>query len=151
MQHSLGNTEGLTMLHSLSLVAAKLWFRKTLSWCKKYWQILVGAAIPILVMIIFRNKQSLQKVLREANENHEREIDVLNKSYEKEISDREAASQRYRETLKEIEEKYKEDSKSLDRKKKKEIESLLSDTSKSPEEITKRLSEITGFSIHVSE
>ena len=145
MQHSPGSTEGLTMLHSLSLVAAKLWFRKTLSWCKKYWQILVGAAIPILVMIIFRNKQSLQKVLREANENHEREIDVLNKSYEKEISDREAASQRYRETLKEIEEKYKEDSKSL------EIESLLSDTSKSPEEITKRLSEITGFSIHVSE
>ena len=139
------------MLHSLSIIAIKAWLKKTFALCKKYWQILLGAAIPVLLFIIFRKKQSLDKVLEEANKNHKREIDAINNSYEKEIANREQAQKRYFDTISEIEKKFEEDSNSLDSKKRKQIEKLLSDKTKSSEEITRRISEITGFDIHVSD
>tara|TARA_E500000331_G_scaffold355703_2_gene411899 strand:+ start:990 stop:1409 length:420 start_codon:yes stop_codon:yes gene_type:complete len=139
------------MLSSLSIIAIKLWLKKAVLWCKKYWQILVGAAIPILIMIVFRKKGSLDKVLDAANDSHEKEIDAINKAYEKEIQDRESAQRRYNIAIKEIEKRFSSQQESLNSKKRKEIKKLLSDSSKSQDEITKRLSEITGFDIHVSE
>ena len=136
---------------NLYLVAARAWSKRVFALCKKYWQILVGAAIPILIFIVFRQKDSLKKVLDEANKNHEKEIDAINKSHEKEIHDREIARKRYDATIREIESRYSQESETLDKKKRKEIDKLLADTTKSSEEVTKRLSEITGFDIHVSE
>ena len=150
MQLFPGSTGEKPMGLNLSLIAIKLWSRKVFAWCKKYWQILVGAAIPILVMLIFRNKDSLSKVLKAANDSHEKEIDAINKSHEKEIQDRQAAQARYNIAIKEIEKRFSSKSENLDSKKRKEIKRLLSDSSKSQDEITKRLSEITGFDIHVS-
>jgi len=139
------------MLPSLSIIAIKLWLKKSAAWCKKYWQILVGAAIPIVIMIVFRQRQDLDKVLKAANDSHEKELESINESYKKEIQDREAAQNRYLSTMKEIEKRFEEESSNLDSKKRKEIKKLLSDRSSSDEEVTKRLSEITGFDIHVSE
>ena len=151
MLHSRGNMVDRKMPLSLSIIATKLWFKKIIAWCKKYWQILVGAAIPIVIMIVFRQRQDLDKVLQAAKDNHEKELDAINKSYEKEIVEREAAQKRYKDTISEIEKRFEEESSSLNSKKRKEIKKLLSDGSKSDEEITRRLSEITGFDIHVSE
>ena len=136
---------------SLSIIAIRLWFKKIIVWCRKYWQILIGAAVPIVIMIVFRQRQDLDKVLQAANDNHEKELDTINKSHEKELVEREAAQKRYQDTMSEIEKRFEDESSSLNSKKRKEIKKLLSDGSKSDEEITRRLSEITGFNIHVSE
>ena len=130
------------MIQGLTWLAVKSWLKKVLAWCKKYWQLLVGAAIPILAMIVFRRSGDISKILDSARESHEKEIDAIDKSYKDEIRKREEALKKYEETISLIEEKYRKENKILEDKKK-----LLDKNSEDPEEITRRISEITGFSI----
>ena len=53
----------------------------------------------------------------------------------------------YKSTLAEVERRAAEENQELDSKKRKEIEKLLKNKDTDPEEITRRLSEITGFSM----
>ena len=133
----------------VSLIAIKVWLKKCKALCKKYWQMLVGAAIPILLIIIFRKGDDLKNVLERIHEDYEKEIDVINMSHEKEIANREEARKIYLESIKKIEENYYNANKDLDSKKRKEIEKVISDNVDNPDEITRRISEITGFEIHI--
>jgi len=135
------------MITSLTWLTVKTFFKKAWAWCKKYWQLLVGIAIPILAMIIFRRSGDISKVLQTASDSHQKEVDAIDKSYKEEIRKREEALRKYEETIALIEEKYKEENKTLERKKKKEIKKILERSEEDPEEITRRISEITGFSI----
>jgi len=148
MQRFLGST--VKMTSSLIWLSIKARLRKTYAWCKKYWQILVGAAIPIILMIIFKKNNEAGKILDRARDDYKKEIDVINKSHNKEIEDIEVARKIYLKSLKEIEEKYIDAKESLDDKKKKEIEKVILENVNNPDEITRRISEITGFEIHVS-
>jgi Fe2+ transport system protein B len=135
------------MITSLTWLTVKTFFKKAWAWCKKYWQLLVGIAIPILAMIIFRRSGDISKVLQTASDSHQKEVDAIDKSYKEEIRKREEALRKYEETIALIEEKYKEENKTLEGKKKKEIKKILERSEEDPEEITRRISEITGFSI----
>ena len=135
------------MIGSLSWIAVKAFLKKVWAWCKKYWQILVGAAIPIVIMIISRKSGNISKILEASRESHKKEVDAINKSYEQEIERREEALKKYEETIKQIEEKYKKENRTLEAKKKKEIKKLIEKSEDTPEEITRRISEITGFTI----
>ena len=68
---------------------------------------------------------------------------------QEEIEKREEAVSRMIDTMKKVEEKYQSSQQSLDAKKRKEIEKILKNNARDPDEITRRLSEITGFKIHV--
>ena len=135
------------MIEGLTWLAIKTFFKKVWAWCKKYWQLLVGAAIPILIMIITRKSGNISKILEVASDSHKKEVDAINKSHEEEIRKREEALRKYEETVLLIEEKYKEENRVLEEKKKKEIKKLIEKNSQDPEEITRRISEITGFTI----
>lgn len=135
------------MIHGLTWLAFKAWCKKAFAWCKKYWQLLVGVAIPILVMLIFRRSADVSKLLETARDSHKKEVDAINKSYEDEIKKREEALKKYEETISQIEEKYKKENKTLESKKKKEIKKLIEKSEQDPDEITRKISEMTGFTI----
>jgi len=137
----------------MSLATAALWFKKAWAWCKKYWQLLVGIAIPIVVWIVTRRSPDLSKVIERVREDHKKEVNTLETAHHMEVEKREVARSRYESVLVEVERKYAEDNKSLDRKKKKEMKKLIEDHAEDPDadpdEITRKLAELTGFHVHV--
>jgi FMN phosphatase YigB (HAD superfamily) len=136
------------MVRFLTWISIKAFIKKISAWCKKYWQILVGAAVPIVLMLVFRKKGDLEKILNRARDDYEKEINVINSAHNKELEDREAARKLYAESIKEIEKRYTESKQTLDRNKKKEIEKIILENSNNPDEITRRIAEITGFEIY---
>ena len=137
------------MISGLTWLAFKAWVKKAWALCKKYWQILLGISIPLVLMIVFRKKASLSKVLDRVREDHQKEVDAIESARQKEIEDIEKAELRMNAALSKVEEAYEESEKLLDDKKKKEVKKALKENKKDPDAITKRLAEITGFKIHV--
>ena len=133
----------------MSLATTVLWFKKAWAWCKKYWQLLVGIAIPIVVWVVTRRSPDLSKVLERVREDHKKEVDTLESAHRMEIEKRETALRRYEKTIAEVQRKYDEDNKTLDRKKKKEIKKLIEEHASKPTMITRKLGELTGFRVHV--
>ena len=133
----------------ITWLAVKTFFKKVLVWCKKYWQILVGAAIPVVIWLLTRKSDNLDEVLQRIKEDHDKEIDIINESHVKEIELREKALKDHEERLKVIEEEHAKAEVELSNKKKKQIDKIVRENQESPEEITKRIAEITGLEIHV--
>ena len=137
------------MAEILTWIAIRKFFKKASVFCKKYWQILVGISIPIILSLIFRKRNDLSSVLKRVNEDYEKEIDTINSTYEKEISKREESQKKYLETVDEIEKRYKEKNEELTTRQKKNIKKLIDENPDDPEGLTKRISELTGFEIVV--
>ena len=137
------------MISGLTWIAVKTFFKKVLLWCKKYWQLLVGISIPVILYIVTRKSFDLSSVLQRVNEDYEKEIDIINKSREREREEKKKAIDEYFVTIEKVEEKYREENKDLSKKQKKEIQKLLSDYKDSPEVLTEKISELTGFRIEV--
>ena len=134
----------------LSFIKLKIFFKKICAWCKKNWKLLVGLSIPIVVGILTGRSPNARKIISKIREDYEKEIEVIDKSHEQELLDRAVATEKYIEVIEKVEEKYREDKKNLDDKKRDEVKKILRDHEDDPEEITRRLSELTGFNIHVS-
>ena len=125
----------------------KAFLKKAWAWCKKYWQLLVGMAIPLVVWLLSRDSGRLNEVLQKTKEAHKKEVDAIEKSHQEEIQKREEALKKYKQTLSEVEKKYKDANKELSTKKRKEVEKVLKENLNDPDEITSRLAEITGFDL----
>ena len=134
----------------LSLIKFKAILKRAWAWCKKNWKLFLGAAIPIAILVITGRSSGARKLISKIREDYEKEIDVIDKAHEKELADRELAQKRYLESIKRIESESSERDAALSTKKKKEIEKVISENSDDPDEITRRISEITGFDIHIS-
>ena len=133
----------------LTWLAVKTWLKKAAAWCKKYWQILLGAAIPVVVWLLTMKSDSLDEVLERVREDHEKELETINKAHEDEIRLRDEALMRFKERLSQVEKAYVEANADLTKKKKKQVEDVLKRHADDPDEITRRLAEITGFDVHV--
>ena len=116
-------------------------------WCKTHWKFVVGFFTPIILFLIFRKKMNHSEVLARIKEDHQKEIKIINDARDKEISAREEALIKHEERMKKIEEEFAKRSQDLDAKKKKQLDKLLKEYDKKPEEITLRISKITGFEI----
>ena len=127
----------------------KAFLKKLWAWCKKYWQLLVGMFIPLVIWILSRDSGKLDEILEKTKESHKKEVDAIEKAHQEEIQKREEALEKCKKTLSEVEKKYKDANKELSSKKRKEVEKVLKENSQDPDEITRRLSEITGFNLHV--
>jgi|TARA_Y100000593_G_C4294330_1_gene329847 hypothetical protein len=133
------------MTFKLAWVSIKLALKKAWAWCKKYWQLLLGIAIPLVLMLVFRKKGDISAALAKVNEDYEKEIEVIEKNHAEEIEKREAAQQLYLDTVKKIENDYKIAFDSLNSKKQKEIEKLVEEYKDDPDGLTDRISKLTGI------
>ena len=135
-------------MNLITWLAVKTFLKKAWLWCKKYWQLLLGAAIPVVIYLLSRNSDHLDEVLDRVRKDHEKELDIINRSHDQELKDREEALKKYQESLAEVERQHAAAEIELDAKKKRQIERILRENSENPEEITKRISELTGIEIH---
>ena len=134
----------------VSWIVFKAFLKRAWAWCKKNWKLFLGAAIPIIILILVGRSSSAKNLIAKIREDYKKEIDVIDKAHEKEIADKELAQKRYAESVERIENEFLENREELDSKKKKEIQKIISENADNPGEITRRISEITGFDIHVS-
>jgi len=137
-------------LKMLTWLKTKYYLKKSWVWIKSHWELVLGATLVVFVYITQRAKaSSMSKVLENSRKLHEEEMNSLREIHEREKEDLKKAEARMIEAMRLVEQEYEKSNKELDSKKKKEIESLVRKNKKDPDEITKRLSEITGFEIHV--
>ena len=136
-------------MNMITWLAVQTFFKKAFAWCKKYWQILVGAAIPVVIWILTQKSDDLEKVFEKSKESHKKELDAIEKAHALEIEKRDAAIKRYQETMAQVEDMYRSNSKQLTKTKKKAVEKAIKENKEDPEAITRKLAELTGFDIHV--
>jgi Skp family chaperone for outer membrane proteins len=139
-----GMAEGLSWLDTLTPRLKYAW-----GWCKTNWKFLLGLAIPIIAAVVFRKGPAIGKMFQIAKDSHNDELEVLKRAHAEEIAAREAALKNYKKMLLEVELQAAEKNQHLDNKKRKEVARLLKDNTANPEEITRRLAEITGFELEL--
>ena len=130
---------------TLAWLAVQAWLKKIWAWCKKYWQILLGAAIPIILMLIFQKRGDLSKILDRINDDYKKEIDVIENQHATEIEKRENAQKLYLETIKRLEAEYENASETLDSNKKKKIKELVEKYQDDPDGLADKIAELTGI------
>ena len=133
----------------ITWLAVQTFLKKAWAWCKKYWQFLVGAAVPIVIWVLTRDSKNLDKVVERIQEDHKKEVDAIDKSHQIEIEMREQAVKNHTERLIAIEEEHERSNVEISRKKKKRIKQIIQDHENNPEEITRRIAELTGINVHV--
>ena len=136
------------MTFALAWLGFKTWLKKVWAWCKKYWQLLVGAAIPVIIMVLAGQRGNASKLLKRVRDDHDKEIEAIEKARVEERTRLEEASKNYIRSIEDIEKKYAELSDQLDEEKRKRIEGLLKDSEEDPEILTKKISEIMGFKLY---
>ena len=136
------------LANSMKWLAFKAFLKKLWAWCKKYWQLLVGMAIPLVIWLLSRDSGKLDEVLEKTKEAHKKEVDAIEKSHQEEIRKREEALETHRREIDKIEKKYLDANRELTKKKRREVERVIKKHADDPDEITKKLSEITGFDLH---
>lgn len=126
------------------LILRKVWL-----YIKKHWWIpLIVVGILLLLLLTRRNSaDALIGIIKQQRDSYNKERDVIDKVHVEEIKKRDRALKIYKATMDAIEHKYEEQNKQLDKRKRKEIEKLVNENSDNPEELTKRLSEATGFRV----
>ena len=125
----------------------KLWTKKSWAWIKVNGHVVFIAALGILALVLGRKSVDLSKVMDERKKAYEEEVNSLKASHEKELQDRDIAVKRYKSAIKQVEDKYKSESKKLDAGKKKRIKELIQNNGEDPEEITRQIADLTGFTI----
>lgn len=135
------------MTWTLFWISTKAFAKKVWAWCKKYWQILVGAAIPIAVMLL-AGKRGSGKILQRVQEDHKKEIDAIEEARRREVEQLKEASNKYQRTISDIEKKYSELSQDLEDEKKERIEALIKENKEDPDALTEKISEIMGFDLY---
>jgi len=138
----------------MSWLAVKIFFDKVLLWCKKYWQILLGISIPIIVMLITAGRRNdLKKALEVAREKAEKDRTAMEESHraqleakEQEIKAKEEASAELARRISEIETMHSVSRDNLSRHKKKELDKLL-DADADPSDVSEKLANIFGVDV----
>ena len=138
----------------MSWLAAKIFFDKALLWCKKYWQVLLGAGIAFGVMILTAGrKNELKKALEIANKKAQEDKDAMEESHRSQLQaekdkaeEQRQAAENLARKISEIEKEYKVDSSNLSNKKKKKLKKLLSDESGSAD-VSSGLADIFGTNL----
>mgnify|MGYP001250185254 CR=1 FL=1 len=138
----------------MTWLAVKIFSDKVLMWCKKYWQILLGAGIAVGVMILTAGrKNELKRALEIANKKAQEDKDAMEESHRNQLEAEKARAEEQRNAaevlarrISEIEKEYKVDSSNLSNRKKKKLKELLSNESGSTD-VSSGLADIFGSNL----
>ena len=121
------------------------------AYIKKYWELFMFILGAFVYVVLYRKqKETFVDDLKKLQDAHEEELRKINKAREDERSKLEENEKRLRAALDAVQKQYDDARKELDERKKKEIESLVSQYGDKPDELAKKLSEVTGFDIVLS-
>jgi hypothetical protein len=133
----------------IAWITIKTFLKKVTAWCKKYWQILVGAAIPVVIWILTQKSDDLEKILDKSKESHEKELAVIEEAHQLELNKRDDALKRYQSAMLQVETMFKSSSIALSKSKRKAVEKAIKENKEDPDAITKKIAALTGFKVHV--
>lgn len=128
-----------------------MWFVKFWEWIKKYWQICLGFFAAIVTMFLLRKKEDPAEILENAKDANKKELDAIKRSDELLKNKSAKAEYLYQKTLKEIEDKHQKGQEALSEDMRKEVKHIIKNHEEDPSEITRRISELTGFVVHVED
>ena len=131
----------------MTWLTLKTFLLKAWAYCKKYWQILFGVAIPLVIWLATRNRERLDAVVDNANQAHRTDIATIDQSHQVEQAAVAQAQTNYQETVAQIEQEHDEAQIALDVKKKKRIRQIVRQYGDKPEEITRRIAALTGLRV----
>ena len=133
----------------LAWSAIKSIFQKVWAWIKRNWKFIAGLTVPVVVWLLTRRSVDMSEIIERISDDYEREVNAIETAHSDKILAHKKATERYHETVAEVERRYHAANRELDKKKQKEITKLIKDNKDDPDEITRKLAELTGFKIHV--
>ena len=131
-------------------LTAKVCLLKIWAWCKKYWQLLAGLAIPIVLSLLFRrrgNSDHAREAISQIQEGHQREVTAIDESHRIEREEIQEAQGRHDVTVAAVEAQASAANINLSEKKREEIRNLVEKYENDPSTLTHELSQTTGIAI----
>ena len=118
------------------------------AYVKKYWS-LVALVGGVVFAVVFMRKQGsdFAENLKKIQDLHDEELKKIQEVRAEEKRQHEENQRKLQEALATVQQHYDEAKKDLDAKKKAQIEDLVKKYKDDPDELAKRLSEATGFTI----
>jgi flagellar biosynthesis/type III secretory pathway M-ring protein FliF/YscJ len=122
------------------------------SFFKKYWGVLVGAVVLLFgAGVFYERKRVSSKEGQKSTLDEGKVIDQIEEISSEVQQGLEENEKKHDDIVKSVEDQYQQQSKNLDEDKKKEVKKLAQDYAENPEELAKKLSELTGFKVVLPE
>ncbi|MEO5368244.1 MAG: hypothetical protein H7831_18195 [Magnetococcus sp. WYHC-3] len=119
--------------------------KKAYYWLKAYWK-LPAIVILVIVSFLFLRKSSLAvKLLEDAQESYQRQLDMINRLNEEEKKKREELRVQYEATLELLQLKYDKDKQILTEKEKEKVKQIVEQYKNDPSGLNNRLAEEFGL------
>lgn len=118
------------------------------AYVKKYWSLALLVVGGIAAFFVFRQREiSFADEYKKIKDAHDEELKRIQDARAEEKRQHEENQRKLEATLAAVQQQYAEAKKDLDAKKKAQIEELVKKYKDDPDELAKRLSEATGFTI----
>jgi len=115
---------------------------------KKYWNVVLLVVSATAGYFFFRREQDrFSDRYNQLQIAHDDEMRKIQSAREEERKQHEENLKRLQDTLDLIQKQYDEDKRAFEEKKKEQVTQIVKKYGKSPEELAKRVSEVTGFKI----
>lgn len=150
MQPSSGSTASrLPDLIYMTWDSVKSFFSAVWAWCVRYWQFLAGLCVAAVAFLLFRRRQKDPdpELVDSTIESHKREVAAIDESHRIETSAIDAARARRDAQVDRIVKEHEAQMSELDNTKRERIEQIVAEHGDNPEEITRRISALTGIRI----
>lgn len=128
--------------------SVKLFFSNLWDWCKRYWQFIIGALSAVVLFLFFRKRITTSpELVDNLVSTHNSEINIADRSHQlqSELIDR--ARDRHLESIDNIIEDNNREAASIEIREANRAHNLLRENENNPDEITRRLGDITGIKV----
>lgn len=132
----------------MSLLATKLFIKKSWLWLKTYWYFPLAFFYTVLMYIIFRKDGSAAVgALDIKSDSFKAQIKTIDAIHKAEKDEKEKINKKFIETLDKVDVELKKNNEKLDRTKKKRVKEIVEEHSQDPEKLAELVKESFGFEI----
>lgn len=130
---------------AVKTVLAKVW-----AWCKIHWELLLGLAVGLGMLVIFYKRDapdaldSVVKIWTDAREKSRTELEQIDEGYRKRVKLEEEAQARADAAMRKIEEEYERKKVVLDRATRKRAAEIVEESKRDPEKLAKEMAALLG-------
>ncbi len=130
----------------MTWLATKLFFKKTWSFLKEYWQIpFIFLWTLATIVLTRRNTDALKEVISAKQQSHKKEIETLEKIHSDEIIKLKGVQEEYLRTIEQLEAKFKKQNIELSKKQVEDVKKIVVKSKGNPEEIIRKIENDFGI------